>query len=78
MALHLPTLAELRDTQADLQRFHRRIWVLQGVVLVCLLLLLSSASANQMHASGTVVGNILAEPYLAILASFLLLALTLI
>ena len=41
MALHLPTLAELRDTQADLQRFHRRIWVLQGVVLVCLLLLLS-------------------------------------
>ena len=41
MALHLPTLAELRDTQADLQRFQQRIWVLQGVVLVCLLLLLS-------------------------------------
>ena len=41
MALHLPTLAELRDTQADLQRFQRRVWVLQGVVLVCLLLLLS-------------------------------------
>ena len=41
MALHLPTLAELRDTQADLQRFQQRVWVLQGVVLVCLLLLIS-------------------------------------
>ena len=46
--------------------------------LICLLVLLSEASANQMHASGTVVGNMLAEPYLAVLASFLVLALTMI
>ena len=33
MALHLPSLAELRNTQAEIQRFRQRIWVLQGVVL---------------------------------------------
>jgi hypothetical protein len=46
--------------------------------LICLLVLVSQVSANEMHNSGTVVGNILAEPYLAIVASFLVLALTLI
>lgn len=46
--------------------------------LICLLVLLSQATANEIHASGTVVGNILAEPYLAILASFLVLVLTMI
>lgn len=46
--------------------------------LVCLIMLFMQTSANEMHASGTVVGNILAEPYLAILASFLVLVVTLI
>ena len=41
MALHLPTIAELRDTQVEIHRFHQRIWALQGVVLVCFVLLLS-------------------------------------
>jgi len=40
MALHLPSIAELRDTQADIHRFKHRVWVLQGVVLVCFALLL--------------------------------------
>jgi hypothetical protein len=46
--------------------------------LICLLVLLSQAAATDVHASGTVVGNILAEPYLAVLASFLVLVLTMI
>ena len=41
MALHLPSLAELRNTEAELRRFRQRVWVLQGVVLVCFVLLLS-------------------------------------
>ena len=41
MSLHLPSLSELRDTQAELQRFKQRVLVLQGVVLVCFVLLLS-------------------------------------
>ena len=41
MALHLPTIAELRDTQVEIHRFHQRIWALQGLVLVCFVLLLS-------------------------------------
>ena len=41
MSLHLPSLSELRDTQAELKRFRQRVLVLQGVVLVCFVLLLS-------------------------------------
>ena len=41
MALNLPTLAELRDTQADIQRFQQRLRVLLALVLVCMALLLS-------------------------------------
>jgi len=41
MALNLPTLAELRDTQADIQRFQQRVRVLLVLVLVCMALLLS-------------------------------------
>jgi penicillin-binding protein 2 len=41
MALNLPTLAELRDTQADIQRFQQRVRVLLALVLVCMALLLS-------------------------------------
>jgi hypothetical protein len=48
------------------------------LTVLCLLVLLGQVSATQMHASGTVVGNILAEPYLALLASILVLVLTMI
>ncbi|TXI66391.1 MAG: penicillin-binding protein 2 [Limnohabitans sp.] len=34
-------MAELRDTQVEIHRFHQRIWALQGLVLVCFVLLLS-------------------------------------
>jgi hypothetical protein len=46
--------------------------------LICLIVLLVQTTANQMHTSGTVVGNILAEPYLAVLASLLVLVATVI
>jgi len=39
MSFWLPSLAELRDSQAELQRFRARVAVVQGVVLVCFLLL---------------------------------------
>ena len=39
MSLRLPSLAELRDSQADLQRFRARVVVVQIVALVCFLLL---------------------------------------
>ena len=41
MALHLPSIAELRNTRAELARFQQRILTMQGVVLVCFLLLVS-------------------------------------
>ncbi len=41
MALHLPSLAELRDTQAEIRRFRQRVLILQGVVVLCFVLLLS-------------------------------------
>ena len=40
MALSLPSLAELRDTQADIYRFRERVVVIQLVVFVCFMLLL--------------------------------------
>jgi hypothetical protein len=46
--------------------------------LICLIVLFMQTTANEMHASGTVVGNILAEPYLAVLASLLILVATMI
>ncbi len=39
MSLHLPTLSELRNTQFEIFKFQNRVVVLQGVVLVCFLLL---------------------------------------
>ena len=39
MRISLPSLAELRDTQADISRFRERILVVQAVVLVCLSLI---------------------------------------
>ena len=41
MALSIPSLAELRDSQAEIQRFHNRVLTIQLVVLVCFVLLLS-------------------------------------
>ncbi len=41
MPLHLPSISELRDTQADIQRFRQRVTILQGVVLLCFVLLLA-------------------------------------
>ena len=41
MALHLPSLAELRNTRAEIQRFQQRLWVLRALALVCFGLLLA-------------------------------------
>ena len=41
MALSIPSLAELRNTQADIHRFQTRVLIIQLVVLVCFVLLLS-------------------------------------
>lgn len=41
MALHLPSISELRNTQAELQRFKQRVATMQGLMLVCFALLLS-------------------------------------
>jgi penicillin-binding protein 2 len=39
MALHLPSLSELRNTEFEIYKFQSRVLVLQGVVLFCFLLL---------------------------------------
>jgi penicillin-binding protein 2 len=41
MSLSIPSLAELRNTQAEIHRFQTRVLTIQLVVLVCFLLLLS-------------------------------------
>jgi penicillin-binding protein 2 len=48
MSLWLPSLAELRDSQAELQRFRGRVAVMQVVVLVCFLLLVARLSYLQI------------------------------
>lgn len=48
MALSLPSLAELRDTQADIYRFRERVVVVQMVVLVCFILLLTRLAYLQI------------------------------
>jgi len=48
MSTWLPSLAELRDSQAELQRFRERVAVMQIVVLVCFLLLLARLSYLQI------------------------------
>lgn len=47
-------------------------------LLICLIALFTQASANLVHDSSTVVGNILAEPYVVALASLLILVATVI
>ncbi len=41
MSLNLPSLAELRNTEVEIARFHNRVVVLQIVVLACFVLLAS-------------------------------------
>ena len=41
MSLHLPSLAELRNTEAEIRRFRLRVDVMMAVVLVCFGLLLA-------------------------------------
>lgn len=41
MALHLPSIAELRNTRADLERFKDRVFIVQLVVVLCFVLLLT-------------------------------------
>src|SRR5574343_217057 len=41
MALHLPSITELRNTRVELERFKARVLILQIVVLGCFVLLLS-------------------------------------
>ena len=48
MSVWLPSLAELRDSQAELHRFRGRIAVMQIVVLVCFLLLVARLSYLQI------------------------------
>ncbi len=48
MPIDLPSLAELRDIEADLQKFRRRVAVVQIVVVVCFLLILARLSYLQI------------------------------
>ena len=48
MPISLPSLAELRDTQADIHRFRERVLVVQLVVLVCFVLLLTRLAYLQI------------------------------
>ena len=48
MSLWMPSLAELRDSQAELHRFRGRVAVMQIVVLVCFLLLAARLSYLQI------------------------------
>ena len=41
MSLNMPSLSELRDTQAEINRFQGRVVVIQWVVLLCFVLLAS-------------------------------------
>jgi len=41
MSLHLPSLAELRDTRAEIDRFQSRVVIVQWLILVCFVLLAS-------------------------------------
>jgi penicillin-binding protein 2 len=48
MSLNLPSLAELRDTRVEIQRFQGRVLVMQWVVLCCFLLLASRLAYLQV------------------------------
>jgi hypothetical protein len=46
--------------------------------LICFIVLISQSTALELHASNTVVGNLLAEPYVAMLLSLVVLLVALI
>ncbi len=48
MPIHLPSLAELRDTQAEIVRFRDRVVVMQLVILICFVLLLARLAYLQI------------------------------
>ena len=48
MPINLPSLAELRDTQADILRFRDRVMVMQLAILICFILLLSRLAYLQL------------------------------
>jgi penicillin-binding protein 2 len=48
MSLNLPSLVELRDSRAEIQRFQGRVLVMQWVVLCCFLLLASRLAYLQV------------------------------
>jgi len=48
MSFNLPSLAELRDSRAEIQRFQSRVLVMQWVVLCCFLLLASRLAYLQL------------------------------
>jgi penicillin-binding protein 2 len=48
MPLNLPSLAELRDSRAEIQRFQDRVVIVQWVILVCFLLLASRLAYLQV------------------------------
>lgn len=48
MAIRLPSLTELRDSQVELQRFGTRVAIVQLVVLLCFLLLVARLSYLQI------------------------------
>ncbi len=48
MSLNLPSLAELRDTRVEIQRFQDRVLVVQWVVLCCFVLLASRLAYLQL------------------------------
>ena len=48
MSLRLPSLADLRDSQADLHRFRSRVAIAQIVVLVCFVLVAARLSYLQI------------------------------
>ena len=50
MSLHLPSLAELRNIQAELHRFRHRVLIMLVLVLVCFALLLSRLAYLQIVA----------------------------
>ena len=48
MSFNLPSLVELRDTRAEIQRFQSRVLFMQWVVLCCFLLLASRLAYLQL------------------------------
>ena len=48
MALHIPSIAELRNTEVEILRFRQRVAIVQMVALVCFALLLTRLAYLQI------------------------------